>query len=195
MTPPQGLNGASSRAEAAARTRRALLDAGLRLAGEGSLGALRTDRVVAEAGLSKGTFFHHFGTREAYINELLRDFYDELAATVLDAMAVQKPGAGRMLSATNAYLDGCAGNPGARALLLEARSDPSVATAITERNLAFAQVLAEDFAALGSSHPLERGQLWVGTTAEAAILEHHAGKPLPAIRAALAEALTGRRER
>jgi len=39
---------------------------------------------------------------------------------------------------------------------------------------------------MGRAHPLECAQLWVGMTAEAALLELKAGRRSPAVRTALA---------
>jgi AcrR family transcriptional regulator len=181
---------ASRRTEAAERTRQALLEAGIRLADRTSLTELRVDAIVAEAGVSKGTFFHHFKDRAAYVNELLRAFHDELGATVRRAMDELPPGRERLLHGTNTFLDGCLGNRGVRALLLEMRAEPCVAAETVERNLAYARVCADDFKALGRASPLACAQLWIGATNEAAILEHRAGHRLPAVRSALSESLT-----
>ena len=51
------------RKEAMAKTRESLIDAGLRLAERTGLAGLSVNLIVGEAGVAKGTFFHHFGDR------------------------------------------------------------------------------------------------------------------------------------
>jgi TetR/AcrR family transcriptional regulator, transcriptional repressor for nem operon len=76
-----------------------------------------------------------------------------------------------------------------RALLLEARAEPAVTDEIARRNHASAAECEADFAALKRPHPYESAQLWVGMVAEAALIEHQAGKALPAVRNALGQFL------
>jgi len=46
-----------------------------------------------------------------------------------------------------------------------------------------------DFVALKRPHPYESAQLWIGMLAEAALIEHQAGKALPSVRNALEQFL------
>ena len=64
---------------AAERTRGKLIETGLELAEELGLEGLSVNAVVAGAGVSKGTFFHHFPDRTAYLVALHRRFHDALA--------------------------------------------------------------------------------------------------------------------
>jgi TetR/AcrR family transcriptional regulator, transcriptional repressor for nem operon len=89
------------------------------------------------------------------------------------------------MASANAYLDGCLRDRGVRALLLEARAEPAVTEEIARRNIANAELCRPDFAALGRAYPYESAQLWVGMTAEAALIEHQAGTALPGVRSAL----------
>ncbi|MBV8347820.1 MAG: TetR/AcrR family transcriptional regulator [Mycolicibacterium sp.] len=180
-TPPS----TPTRKEATARTREALIDAGLRLAERTGLGGLSVNLIVAEAGVAKGTFFHHFGDRASYLLALHREFHERLAAQTLSAVAGMRPGRKRLVTAARTYLDGCLRDRGVRALLLEARAEPAVTAEISRRNIANAELCRADFAALKRPYPYESAQLWVGMAAEAALLEHQAGAALPGIRAAL----------
>ncbi len=96
------------------------------------------------------------------------------------------PGRERLLVSATTYLDGCLRDRGVRALLLEARADPVIAGEIGARNASTAKVVRADFKAMGWAQPLECAQLWVGMTAEAALLELKAGRRSPAVRTALA---------
>lgn len=176
---------APTRADAAARTRRSLVDAGLKLADSVGMAGLSANLVVAEAGVSKGTFFHHFKDRATYLVEVHRTFHDQLAEDVAAIVADMPHGKRRLLAATTTYLDVCLQQRGVRALLFEARSEALVVDEIRRRNQVAAEFLADDFRAMKRAHPLECARLWVGTTREAAVLEFDAGHEVPAIRAAL----------
>jgi AcrR family transcriptional regulator len=79
-TPPA--TGTGRRKEAMARTREALIDAGLRLAESTGLSGLSVNLIVADAGVAKGTFFHHFGDRASYLLALHREFHERLATRI-----------------------------------------------------------------------------------------------------------------
>ena len=117
-----------------ARTREALIDAGLRLAERTGLTGLSVNLIVAEAGVAKGTFFHHFGDRASYLLALHREFHERLATQIQAAIAGMSPGRDRLIAVANTYLDGCLRDRGVRALLLEARAEPAVTDEITRRN-------------------------------------------------------------
>ncbi len=181
----------TTRADTAARTRAALLDAGLRLAEGAGMSGLSANRVVAEAGVAKGTFFHHFGDRAAYLVEVHRTFHDRLAEEVRAAAAELPRGRERLLAATTTYLDVCLRQRGVRALLFEARSEAAVVAEIGRRNEISAAFLVNDFRAMGRAHPLECARLWVGMTREAAVIEFDTGGQEAAIRDALAAFAAG----
>jgi TetR/AcrR family transcriptional regulator, transcriptional repressor for nem operon len=175
----------TTRQASAARTRMALIDAGLRLAERTGLAGLSINLLVEEARVSKGTFFHHFGDRASYLLALHREFHDRLLSEIERATSNLSPGRERLIVSATTYLDGCLRDRGVRALLLEARADPVIAGEIGARNASTAKLVQVDFKAMGWPHPLECAQLWVGTTAEAALLELKAGRRSPAVRAAL----------
>ena len=187
-TPPATPKG--GRKEAMARTREALIDAGLRLAERTGLTGLSVNLIVADAGVAKGTFFHHFGDRASYLLALHREFHERLTAQIAAAITGMPPGRDRLNAVADTYLDGCLRDRGVRALLLEARAEPAVTDEITRRNNASAELCRFDFAALRRPHPYESAQLWVGMVAEAALIEHQAAKALPGLRAALEQFLS-----
>lgn len=54
----------------AARTRTALLDAGLDLLAQRPIDAIAIDELVAAAGVAKGSFFNHFGDKYGFANAI-----------------------------------------------------------------------------------------------------------------------------
>ena len=173
------------RKEAMARTRESLIDAGLRLAERTGLAGLSVNLIVGEAGVAKGTFFHHFGDRASYLLALHREFHDRLTAQVEAATDGMRPGRDRLTAVATTYLDGCLRDRGVRALLLEARAERAITDEIARRNHASAELCQADFVALKRPHPYESAQLWIGMVAEAALIEYQAAKALPALREAV----------
>ena len=176
----------TSRQIAAAHTREELIDAGLRLAERTGLAGLSINLLVEEAHVSKGTFFHHFGDRANYLLALHRDFHERVLAEIVQAIEGLEPGASRLLTAAGTYLDACLRDRGVRALLLEARAEPAIAGEVSFRNASNAKLCTPDFQAMGWPEPRESARLWVGMTAEAALVELEAGRRRPKVRAALA---------
>jgi TetR/AcrR family transcriptional repressor of nem operon len=179
----------TARKAAAAETRAKLLDSGLRLAERTGLTGLSVNLLVEEAGVSKGSFFHHFGDRSSYLLALHREFHDRIAEQIDTAVAGLVPGRERLLAGARVYLDACGHQRGIRALLLEARAEPAVAAEITRRNEDFARTCTADFQALQRRQPLECAQLWVAMCAEAALIELASNARTRSVRAALAEFL------
>lgn len=179
--PPTG------RQEAATRTRQALIDAGFRLAEQVGLTSLSVNRIVEEAQVSKGTFFHHFGDRATYLLALHRNFHDRIICDTQSIIDGYPPGAERLLIASRAYLDSCQCQRGVRAMLLEARAEPAINNEVRQRNSKTAALIIPDFEAMDWNHPHQAAQLWVGMTAEAALIEFDAGEASVELRTALAK--------
>jgi AcrR family transcriptional regulator len=174
-------------------TREALIDAGLRLADQVGLSAMSVNAIVELAGVSKGSFFHHFGDRAAYLVALHRGFHERLVRDMLAAVGAQPPGRDRLLTAAATYMDACLEHRGVRALLLEARAEPAIASEVVTRNGQMAELCEPDFTAMGWDRPRESARLWPGLVAEAALVEFAAGGRRPAVRTALGQYLgTGR---
>lgn len=174
------------RQASAIRTREILIETGLRLAERTSLAGLSVNLLVEEAGVAKGTFFHHFGDRPAYLLALHREFHSRIFAEIFDVIDGMEPGAGRVLAASRTYLDACLRDRGVRALLLEARAERTIAEEIRSRNKATAEYFKTDFQAMNVPHPYESTLLWIGLVVEAALTELDAGGRQPALRAAIA---------
>lgn len=177
------------RQQRAAATRRQLITAGLSLAERTGLAGMSVNLIVAEAGVAKGTFFHHFRDRSQFLLALHTEFHDRVFAEIEKTIKGMAPGRGRLLAAANAYLDECLRHRGVRALLLEARVDPAIIEAIASRNRTVVQLTSPDFAAMGRAHPAPSAALWNSAVVEAAILELNQGGHQPDIRTALAQFL------
>ena len=68
-------------------TRARLLAAASELVGEGGFDALRVEEVVLRAGVAKGTFFSHFGDKDALMAEMI----GERLASVMDDLKAALP--------------------------------------------------------------------------------------------------------
>lgn len=177
------------RQQRAAATRTRLIAAGLSLAERTGLADMSVNLVVAEAGVAKGTFFHHFGDRSEFLLALHTEFHDRVFAEIEQTIAGMAPGRDRLLAVANAYLDECLRHRGVRALLLEARVDPTILGAITARNKVVIERTSLDFDAMGRAHPEPSAAMWNSAVVEAALLELDAGGHRPEVRGALAQFL------
>jgi TetR/AcrR family transcriptional regulator, transcriptional repressor for nem operon len=177
----------NKRVAAAQQTRANLIETGLVLAEELGLEGMSVNAVVAAAGVSKGTFFHHFPDRVSYLVALHRRFHDVLFDEVTSAIGDLKPGKDRLDAVARTYLDACLRDRGVKALLLEARGHLPIADEVMRRNRLNVDVVAADFAALGRTHPREAARLWVAATAECALIELERGRRDSAARAALSD--------
>ncbi|MDV9169155.1 TetR/AcrR family transcriptional regulator [Streptomyces sp. W16] len=179
------------RQQRAAATRKQLIATGLALAERTGLADMSVNLVVAEAGVAKGTFFHHFGDRSEFLLALHTEFHDRVFAEIERTIAGMPPGRDRLLAVANAYLDECLRHRGVRALLLEARVDPAILGAIAARNKLVIQLSSPDFAAMGWAHVEPSAAMWNSAVVEAAILELDAGGHRQEVRAALEQFLRG----
>jgi AcrR family transcriptional regulator len=177
----------NKRAAAAQQTRANLIETGLVLAEELGLEGLSVNAVVAAAGVSKGTFFHHFPDRVSYLVALHRRFHDVLFDEMMSVIGEMTPGRDRLDSAATTYLDGCLRDRGVKALLLEARGHLPIAEEVTRRNRMSVEIVATDFVALGARHPRQSARLWIAATAECALMELELGGRDAAAREALSD--------
>jgi TetR/AcrR family transcriptional regulator, transcriptional repressor for nem operon len=173
VTSPAG----NKRVQAAQRTRAKLLMTGLTLAEQLGLEGLSVNAVVEAAGVSKGTFFHHFRDRVSYLVALHRGFHDSLFDEVDAVIRGLSPGLQRLEVAARTYLDGCLRDRGVKALLLEARGLLPLQDEVLRRNRLNVDIVAPDFEALGWPHPRQAARLWIAATAECALVELELGGP------------------
>jgi TetR/AcrR family transcriptional regulator, transcriptional repressor for nem operon len=183
MSSPEGV--ITARTRAAQKTREHLIDTGLALAETTGLDGLSVNALVEAAGVSKGTFFHHFGDRTSYLVALHRYFHDRIFDEVQSAVATMQPGSERLELVSSVYLDACLQDRGVRALILEARGLLDIQAEVRRRNAANTEFVAIDFIAMGWDHPRSAAQLWVAAAAECALIELEACSADPAARAAL----------
>src|SRR3954454_1774350 len=101
------MEAANKRVAAPQQTRANLIETGLVLAEQLGLEGLSVNAVVAGAGVSKGTFFHHFPDRVSYLVALHRRFHDVLFDEVMSAIGDIPPGKDRLAAAADTYLNGC----------------------------------------------------------------------------------------
>ncbi len=169
----------------AASTRDALLDAGVTVADAHGLAGLSVNRVVAVAGVAKGTFYVHFEDRDAFVDALHARFHSRVEAAVKDATEGVQPGAERIVRGAEAYLDVCLEDRAVKALALEARSDPSLAATMFDRHERFARSAVPSLKAMGWPDAAAASHLLAAMTAEIAIRELDAGRRLPTARRSL----------
>jgi TetR/AcrR family transcriptional regulator, transcriptional repressor for nem operon len=170
---------------AAEQTRANLIATGLALAERLGLEGLSINAIVAEAGVSKGTFFHHFTDRTSYLVALHRRFHDGLVDEITAATGSMPPGRERLTVVATTYLDGCLRDRGVKALLLEARGHRPIGDEVMRRNAASVDAVAPDFEAIGAPYPRQFARLWLAAMAECALVELEIGSADPASRAAL----------
>lgn len=189
MSPPSQAPG--TRALAKERTREALLAAGFVLAETTGLEGLSVNALVDTAGVSKGTFFHHFGDRTSYLVALHRRFHDDILADVQQAVAGMRPGLERLATMSATYLDACLRRRGVRALILEARGQIPIQDEIMRRNNSNVDFLTIDFVTMEWPRPRAAARLWIAANAECALIELDARRADPEARAALLDLLGG----
>ena len=174
-----------SAAGAGVGTREALLDAGVTVAGEQGLSGLSVNRVVAAAGVAKGTFYVHFESREGFVDALHARFHSRVEAAAAAATSDLPLGGERIVRGAEAYLDVCLEDRAVKALALEARSDPSLGPTMSARHERFALSAVPSFKAMGWPDAAAASHLLAAMTAEIAIRELDAGRRLPAARRSL----------
>lgn len=87
-----------------ARTRRALVEAGLRLLALRPIDAVSIDEIVAEAGVGKGSFYNHFEDKAALAGAIATAIRIETERAVADANAEVGDPARRVARAICVYL-------------------------------------------------------------------------------------------
>jgi AcrR family transcriptional regulator len=174
---------------AAQDTRQALLDAGVAVAARDGLAGMSVNRVVAQAGVAKGTFYVHFSDREEFIDALHEGFHERARASGAAAIEGMPPGPQQLLAAAEAYLDTCLADSAIKALALEARADSSLTDAMAARHERAVLAAVPSFKAMGWPDPRAAAHLLSAMTNEIAVRELDAGRRLPASRRTLARFL------
>jgi AcrR family transcriptional regulator len=179
--PPAGADAERS----GARTRELLIAAGVEVADREGLAGLSVNRVVAEAGVAKGTFYVHFKDREAFLDALHGRFHQRVLDAAERATAGVPPGAERLWLASEAYLDVALRERAIKALTLEARTEGAVTAAMEARHEHLVAAAIPSFKAMGWPDAKAASQLLAAMTSEIAIRELEARRRLPAARRSL----------
>jgi TetR/AcrR family transcriptional repressor of nem operon len=174
-------------------TRAALLAAGAAVAARDGLAGMSVNRVVAEAGVAKGTFYVHFRDRAEFIDALHAGFHERVAKVVGAAVAGVPEGSGRVVAAAEAYLDACLADSAIKALALEARAEGSETSTMAQRRERAELALVPSLKAMGWPDARAAAHLLAAMTNEVAVRELDAGRRLPAARRALARFLGAQR--
>ena len=149
------------------------------------LAGLSVNRVVAEAGVAKGTFYVHFADREAFVDALHERFHERVIAAVDAATAGTPPGAERIWLGRRGLprrvpvrtCDQGAGAGGAH------RHGPDGLDDRPPR--AVRRGAIPSIRAMGWPEATAAAQLLAAMTSEIAIRELEAGRRLPAARRSL----------
>ncbi|HEU4324349.1 MAG TPA: TetR family transcriptional regulator [Roseiflexaceae bacterium] len=81
------------------QTRVRLLQAAVEAMQQSGPSGLTLDQVARQAGVSKGGLLHHFPSKEALLEALVRRLFTDFAAAVEARLAQEPPGPGRLLRA------------------------------------------------------------------------------------------------
>lgn len=176
--------GPGSRADDNHPTRWELLSAAVELAEREGLQSLTVANITAAAGHAKGTFYVHFPDRSAFLVAMHQRFHDAVFAGVITSTTDAAPGLERARRRLVAFLDACRAQPGVRALLLDARSEPAILAEVDRRNQQAAQTLAGDLRGT-TAHPVEAARILVLAAADLAARESRQQRRLMAAREAL----------
>jgi AcrR family transcriptional regulator len=129
------------------QTRARLLHAAVEAMQRSGPASMTLDQVARQAGVSKGGLLHHFPSKEALFEALVRRLFDEFAASVESHLAQEPPGSGRLL---RAYIHANLDDTQERSLefaapLLAAMVDqPALAAMIRDDTRAWQARLADD---------------------------------------------------
>ena len=183
-TAPPRRRGPGSRADDNHPTRIEILNAAVALAERDGLRSLSIADVTAAAGHAKGTFYVHFRDRTALLVALHRWFHDTVFDRVITSTSEDSPGPERARLRLVAFLDACRELPAVRAVLLDARTEPSIAAEVDDRNRQATEILATDLTGT-TAHPRETARILVLAAADLAGRESTCGRVIPAAREAL----------
>jgi len=78
-------------------TRRSILDAARRIVVAKGYAAVGINEVLAAAGVPKGSFYHHFGSKDAFGEAMMKSYFDDYFATMDRIVADKKASAAEHL--------------------------------------------------------------------------------------------------
>jgi len=100
--------------------RRRLFDAAAQIVGELGYAEASVARITAQAGVAQGTFYNHFPSRQALMDELLPTLGEEMARFIQEKTESIQPEAAREVARFRAFFDYLRDNPGFLRVLNEA---------------------------------------------------------------------------
>ncbi|WP_394839935.1 TetR family transcriptional regulator [Pendulispora rubella] len=103
--------------EDAAKTRDAILDAGLRVFAELGFAAAQLEEIAKRAGVTRGAFYHHFTNKADLYRVILRERWASVMAPVLDVLRTEAKPATRIRSFVAAFLRSVQTDPQMQALM------------------------------------------------------------------------------
>lgn len=109
-----------SRAERNEAVRARLFAAAATIVGELGYAEASVARITAQAGVAQGTFYNHFESRQALLDELLPTLGREMARAIQDRTAAIRPERAREVARFRAFFDYLRDNPGFLRILNEA---------------------------------------------------------------------------
>jgi AcrR family transcriptional regulator len=181
-------------------TRRALLDAARRRFGASGFGGTTLDQVAADARVTKGALYHHFGSKEQLFLKVYDEVEGELSARAMEAAAVATDPVEAIQRGFAAFLDLALDPVVQRIALLDAPSVLGTAAKLevdARHSLAAVRAAVEIGIAAGRLTPLDPAalaQLLIAACSQAALLIATADEPAAArtdAGAALDRLITG----
>lgn len=109
-------------AEAAAKTRIDLTDAGRALFADPGFAATTLEDVAARAGVTRGALCHHFASKEALFEAVFRLLQDEMTFRSKASVGRRRSPLSRFRAGCDAFLDSCLAPDIARIVLLDGPS-------------------------------------------------------------------------
>ena len=181
-------------------TRRALLDAARRRFGASGFGGTTLDQVAADARVTKGALYHHFGSKEQLFLRVYDEVEGELSARSMEAATAATDPVEAIQRGFAAFLDLALDPVVQRIALLDAPSVLGTAAKLevdARHSLAAVRAAVELGIAEGRLTPLDPGataQLLIAACSQAALLIAMADDPVAArtdVGAALDRLITG----
>jgi AcrR family transcriptional regulator len=111
-----------------AKTRPALIDAGLRLLAAGPVDRLSVDEIVEAANVAKGSFFYHFADKQSFAREIAGAVRAEIEATISEVNRDVADPAHRVARGVGQFLRFAINDPDKAKIVLSAdrqAADPS----------------------------------------------------------------------
>lgn len=109
-----------TRSERNEEVKRRLFEAAARIVGELGYAEASVARITDEAGVAQGTFYNHFPSRQALLEELLPTLGMEMARFIQERTEAVRPEAEREVARFQAFFEYLRDNPGFLRILNEA---------------------------------------------------------------------------